>query len=105
MLRRLLIPFVALVVLTVSGCVSEPLEPAHQPSLGVIQSSDGSVVFSLDTEVGYKYQILYQDPSDQRWKPVKGCEAIIGTGKNIEIKKSFNSRRALPQFTVGYSKL
>ncbi|HEY5653086.1 MAG TPA: hypothetical protein VIR63_01810 [Pontiella sp.] len=87
------------------GCVSRPLEPEHNPELGVAQGSDGIVTFVLETMVGYKYRILYQDPKSQTWKTLPGCVAIQGTGRAVEIRKSFNSRRALPSFTVKYSKL
>jgi hypothetical protein len=87
-----------------SGCVSKKVEPEHQPRLGISQTSDGWVTISLESEVGYKYQILYEDPVDRMWKPLKGCESISGTGDAIEIKKRFNSRKPLPPFTVTYSK-
>lgn len=88
-----------------AGCVSKQIKPENNPKLGVAQNSDGTVAFALETKVGYKYSILYQDPKDQRWKTVKGCESIIGTGETIEMMKRFNSRGALPPFSVNYSKL
>jgi hypothetical protein len=91
--------------LLLAGCVSKQIEPENNPKLGVAQNSDGTVAFALETKVGYKYSILYQDPRDQSWKTVKGCESIIGTGETIEMMKSFNSRGALPPFSVNYSKL
>jgi len=87
-----------------SGCVSQRIEPEHKPKLSVAQSSDGMVVFSLETEVGYEYQILYQNPADRTWKLVKGCESIKGTGKAVVIRKYFNARGELPPFTVNYVK-
>lgn len=87
----------------VVGCVSKKIEPEHKPRLGVSQSSEGWLTFRLETEIGYKYKILYEDPSDRVWKPVKGCESIMGTGEPVEIKKKFNSRKAVPPFTVSYS--
>lgn len=87
------------------GCVSEKIEPEHKPRLGVSQSSEGWLTFSLETEIGYKYKILYEDPIDRTWKPVKGCESIKGTGAPVEFKKRFNSRNPVPAFTVSYSKL
>ncbi|MDF7823507.1 hypothetical protein P4B35_05740 [Pontiellaceae bacterium B12227] len=88
-----------------SGCVSKQLEPEDNPKLGVAQSSNNMVAFALETKPGYKYSILYQDQKDMSWKPIKGCESIIGTGETIEIEKKFNSRGPLPPFTVNYSKL
>lgn len=88
-----------------TGCVSKQLEPEDNPKLGVAQSGNGIVVFALETKVGYKYSILYQDKNDMSWKAIKGCESIIGTGEVVEIEKTFNSRGALPPFTVNYSKL
>jgi len=85
------------------GCVSEKIEPEHKPRLGVSQNSDGWVIINLETKIGYKYQIQYEDPADRLWKPLKGCESISGTGEVVEIKKRFNSRKALPPFTVTYS--
>lgn len=95
---------VLLALIVSSGCVSEKIEPEHNPKLGVSQSSDGWLTFRLETEIGYKYQILYEDPSDRAWKPIKGCELIKGTGKAVEIRKWFNSEKSVPPFTVGYSK-
>ncbi len=86
-----------------SGCVSEKIEPEHKPRLGVSQSSDGWVIINLETKIEYKYKILYEDPADRMWKPLKGCESISGTGGVVEIRKRFNSRKALPPFTVTYS--
>lgn len=97
--------FLLLGILLSAGCVSEQIEPENNPKLGVAQNNDGMVFFALETKAGYKYSILYQNPKDQAWTVVKGCESIIGTGETIEIKKRFNSRGALPPFTVNYSKL
>ena len=87
------------------GCVSKQLEPEDNPKLGIAQSGKNAVNFALETKVGYKYSILYQDQKDMGWKPIKGCGSIVGTGETIEIEKTFNSRRPLPPFTVSYSKL
>jgi hypothetical protein len=87
------------------GCVSKQVEPEDNPKLGVAQSAEGIVIFALETKVGYKYSILYQDPKSRSWKPVKGCESIMGNGETVEIEKRFNSRGSLPPFTVNYSKL
>jgi hypothetical protein len=86
-----------------SGCVSKKVEPEHKPRLGISQSSDGWVTINLESKQGYKYSILYEDPNDRMWKPLKGCESISGTGGLIEIKRRFNSRKPLPLFTVNYS--
>ena len=87
-----------------SGCVSKKIEPEHKPRLGVAQSSDGWITFRLETELGYKYQIQYEDPANNAWKTVAGCDAIEGTGEPVEIQKRYNSRKPVPQFTVNYSK-
>ncbi|MEA2069194.1 MAG: hypothetical protein U9P12_08340 [Verrucomicrobiota bacterium] len=86
-----------------SGCVSKKVEPEHKPRLGVSQGSDGWVTINLESETGFKYTILYEDPKDRVWKPIKGCESISGTGEIIEIRKRFNSRQPLPPLTVNYS--
>lgn len=80
------------------------MEPEHMPRLGVSQSGDGWLMISLDSEVGYKYKILYQNPTDLSWKALKGCESIRGTGESIEIRKRFNPRKKVPRFTVEYSR-
>lgn len=92
-------------MLAMGGCVSEKLEPEYSPQLGMSQSSDGLLVLMLKTEVGYKYTIRYEDPRTQTWKPLKGCEAIKGTGEAIEIKKKIDPRKPVPRMTVDYSKL
>jgi hypothetical protein len=92
-------------LLASSGCVSKKIEPEHNPKLGVSQSSDGMVTMRLDTVVGYKYSIIYEDPKDRQWKTMPGCESIRGTGEPVEIRKRFNSRKPLPPLNVTYSKL
>lgn len=91
--------------LMLSGCVSKKLEPEDNPKLGIVQSGKDIVIFALETKVGYKYSIFYQDQKEMSWKPIKGCESIIGTGETIEMEKKFNSRGPLPPFTVKYSEL
>ena len=89
----------------VAGCVSKKVEPEHKPQLGLSQSSDGILTINLETEVGYKYSILYEDPKDLKWKVLKGCDAIIGDGTTVEIRKRVNPRKPVPQLTVTYSKV
>jgi hypothetical protein len=92
-------------LLVSGGCVSKKIEPEHKPQLGVSQSNDGWVTFRLETEAGYKYSIIYEDPKDRQWKAMPGCESIRGTGDPVEIRKRFNSRQPLPPLNVTYSKL
>ena len=98
------LPALLFISALLSGCVSEKIEPEHKPRLGVSQSSDGWITFRLETERGYKYQIQYEDPVDRSWKTVDGCESIDGTGEPVDIRKRYNSRKPVPQFTVNYSK-
>lgn len=88
-----------------AGCVSKKVEPDHKPQLGLSQSSDGILTINLETEVGYKYSILYEDPKDLKWKVLKDCDAIIGDGTTVEIQKRINPRKPVPQLTVTYSKV
>ncbi|MEE9368636.1 MAG: hypothetical protein V3V05_07190 [Pontiella sp.] len=92
------------ILVILSGCVSKKVEPEHKPRLGVAQTSDGWMTFRLETELGYKYQIQYKDPANNSWKTLADCDAIEGTGEPIEIRKRYNSRKPVPQFTVNYSK-
>lgn len=88
-----------------AGCVSKKVEPEHKPQLGLSQSSDGILTINLDTEVGYKYTILYQDPRDLKWKVLKGCDAIIGDGTTVEIQKRVNPRKPVPHLSLTYSRV
>ena len=87
------------------GCVSEQISPDYKPKMGVAQSADGYVTFALQTRVEYEYAIYYQDPRTYEWKVIPGCERIRGTGETVEIKKKFNSRGALPAFTVRHTQI
>ncbi|VGO15645.1 hypothetical protein PDESU_04230 [Pontiella desulfatans] len=103
--KRMAAMLLAAGLLVSVGCVSKKVEPEHKPKLGISQSTDGILTMSLDTEVGYKYSILYLDPKEKRWKMMKGCESIMGTGKTIEIQKRVNPRKPVPALTVDYVKL
>lgn len=90
--------------LLVGGC-STPKEPEHRPKLGVAQNSDGVVTFALTTKLGYEYAIYYEDPKTMGWKLLPGCEAIKGTGEQVQVQKHFRSRGSLPAFTVRHTRL
>lgn len=99
-------PLVLLVAFMVAaGCASAPKEPEHRPKLGVAENSDGVVIFALTTHPDYMYAIYYEDPATKAWKIMPGCESIKGNGEQVEIKKKFNSRGALPAFTVRHTRL
>jgi hypothetical protein len=97
--------FVVLGLVVSLGCVSDQVEPEHKPRLGVAQNFDGSLTMNLETKVGYEYTILYLSPTDNKWKVVKGCEAIKGTGDTVEIQKKFKKGQKVPPFTVDYVKM
>ena len=97
--------FACAAALVLGGRVSEQITPEYKPKMGVVQNSDGSVVFALQTRAGYEYEIKYLDPRTNGWKTMPGCERIRGTGETIEIQKNFNSRGPLPAFTVRHTKL
>ncbi|WP_372808201.1 hypothetical protein [Pontiella sp.] len=105
MIRRLAAVLMVSVLLAGAGCVSKQVEPEHKPQLGVSQNADGIITISLNTEVGYIYTILYQDPQDQRWKVLSDCKALRGTGKTLEIQKRVDPRKPVPALTVDYVKL
>lgn len=108
MLKRIP-PLISLFMLTAVlfsvGCVSTAKEPEHRPKIGIAQNSDGVVTFAISTKEGYIYDIYYEDPKTRAWKLLPGCEGIRGTGGQVEVQKKFNSRRALPSFTVRHSKI
>lgn len=96
---------ILLIISVLTGCVSTPLDPEHKPELGTSVNSDGDLTISLNTEIGYVYTILYEDPQDRQMKPLKGAELIKGTGETIHIRKRVNPRKPVPSLMVQHSRI
>ena len=84
-------------VFLLSGCVSEPVEPMYIPKLAVAQSSNGTVVISWPSKVGYRYRLF---ACKENGKAVAYEKPFIGTGDIIEFKFAWKSDRPLPMYSI-----
>lgn len=93
------------VVLVVAGCVSTPVLPEHSPRVVTAQNSDGLVTLSWKSEAGYAYWIYVLDEKNNSWKPLKGVDRFIGTGKVISISDQRKPGAPLPWYSLRSKKL
>ncbi|MCF7816887.1 MAG: hypothetical protein K9M54_03295 [Kiritimatiellales bacterium] len=101
MMRSLLLAAVLVLV----GCVSTPILPEYSPRVITVQNSDGLVTLSWKSETGYAYRIYFLNEKDNTWKPLKGVDQFIGTGKSITISDQRRPGDRLPWYSVRAKKL
>ncbi len=83
-------------LLTLTGCVSETIEPEYIPNVSAVQNSQGLVTISWPSRVGYNYRLVARQKSnvtfDKRVYP--------GTGEEIVVQFKRDPRKPLPDYTV-----
>jgi len=91
---------VLMCALSLAGCVSERIEPAHSPRVTTAINSDGIVTLSFESRAGYDYRLFIMDSDTRQWSPVQGVGVIRGTGETITIQDRQNPRKPLPWYSV-----
>jgi len=91
------------VVLTLTGCVSEPvLSKVHDPALMIAQNSDGETTIAWDSEPDYVYTIYYMDPPNGKWATLRHATRIRGTGRTLTVKDRINPRGPMRRYRLEF---
>ncbi|VGO22994.1 hypothetical protein SCARR_05093 [Pontiella sulfatireligans] len=87
-------------MLSLTGCVSEIIEPANIPRVSTAQNSDGVVTLSWMSEAGCDYTVFVRDEETYSWKRVESLPVFHGTGELITIQDKRNPKKPLPWYSV-----
>ena len=102
-MSRLFFFLFAGLLLSLTGCVSKPVEDekeAHAPPLMIAQNSDGEVIIAWDSEPNRVYTIYYQATDGGDWKPLRTAIRVQGTGETITIYDVINPNRPLRRYRL-----
>ncbi len=78
-------PLLGVVLLSLSGCVSEIVKPEREIVIMATRVGDEYKV-SWQSKQGEQYVVWYSETlgKGSQWKILPGCEHVVGTGEFIE---------------------
>ena len=102
-MSRLFFFLFAGLLLSLTGCVSKPVEnekEAHAPPLMIAQNSDGDVTIAWDSELGRVYTIYYQATEGANWRTLRTAIRVQGTGETLTVYDVVNPSRPLRRYRL-----